>query len=110
MTLGEQLKAKDIDISKSVIFRQNQIERLFNAIENGQTKEARNLLESGIALNSINDFGETPLIAAAEANNEKLCKYLINNGADINAVDNDGQTALMKAAAANAKEILEFLI
>lgn len=52
------------------------------------------LLKRGADVNEIDDYGFTPLIEAAIANNENMAELLITHGAKVNEPDVTGGTAL----------------
>jgi len=52
------------------------------------------LIEYGANVNYENTYGNTPLMAACENNNEILVEYLVEHGAKIHKQNKYGQTAL----------------
>lgn len=69
-------------------------------------------LRNGIDINSVNSYGNTPLMCAIEMpqNNSAMVRFLIDQGANVNAVNDFGFTALMEAAQAGATEIVRWLL
>ena len=49
---------------------------------------------AGVAVNTKNNYNQTPLLCAVEENDFNLVSLLIDAGADLNAQDYNGQTAL----------------
>lgn len=60
-------------------------------------EEYKRLLEEGADFNSSNEFGITPLMAAAKKNNSKIVEFLAKHTNDINKEDNEGNSALYYA-------------
>jgi hypothetical protein len=56
------------------------------------------LLAAGAKVNTVDEYGETPLTLACDTGNETLIKELVEAGADVNATRWDGATALMIVA------------
>ena len=55
-------------------------------------------LEAGINVNSVDEFGKTPLMSAcSKEDNGEIVQLLLENGADANSVDSKGRTPLMFA-------------
>lgn len=69
---------------------------------NGYEKAAL-LVEKGAALDIANDKGETALMLAAGAGNEKLVKLLMEKGADAQKKNGAGETVMSYAARAGNK-------
>lgn len=57
------------------------------------------LMQEGCSalINAVNNRGETPLIRAAKANNQKAVRFLLDNGVERDIADKSGKTALMYA-------------
>ena len=73
-------------------------EKLYKAVDNGNLKQVKKLLEQGANPNShIGERYETPLIAAADSDDGQsieIMKILIKSGADVNARNRSYSTAL----------------
>ena len=63
------------------------------------------LITAGADVNTVNDYGSTPLTEAATAGDTAVIKRLLEAGADAKAPGKDGATALMLAGAAGAASI-----
>jgi ankyrin repeat protein len=71
---------------------------LFKAVANGNTELVKELLEKGAEVNSQNDWGQTPISAAAARDDQELFQLLYEKGADPNITDSDGWTAYQYVA------------
>lgn len=65
---------------------------LHNAAYNGDIKELKRLLASGIQINARNDKGNTSLVPAvigprSKSTKLKVIEFLMQNGIDVNAVN-----------------------
>lgn len=60
----------------------NQVERLFQAIESSDLEQVRQLLNSGVDPNSKNSSGHHPLVLAASLGNVNIVNELLMAGAD----------------------------
>jgi uncharacterized protein len=58
------------------------------------------LIDRGARLDAVNDKGETALMLAADAGNEKLVKLLVEKGADVNLKNGAGETVANYASRA----------
>jgi hypothetical protein len=56
------------------------------------------LLEKDVDINKVGEYGDTPLLVAAETGNTEIVKLLLEKDADINKTDNIGHTPLLVAA------------
>jgi ankyrin repeat protein len=83
---------------------------LHEAIKNGNTEAAINLINDGADIHAVNELGETPLHKAAPHVHTDVVNLLLDRGADINAVDRFGNTALHMAAAFGGTEVVNLLI
>ncbi|MCD6039675.1 MAG: hypothetical protein K0S27_1075 [Gammaproteobacteria bacterium] len=83
---------------------------LADAIIEGQLDQMRLLLQSGAPVNTLDEYGFTPLIEAAIANNKEMIASLIEHGADVNLQDATGGTALHWAAENNNIHIAKLLL
>ena len=58
---------------------------LHRACEKGNIEAVKQFLADGADVNAKNDFGSTPLIAAALEGHKEIAELLISEGADVNA-------------------------
>jgi len=65
-----------------------------SAYENGRLPILQVLIDNGADVNSKDDQGHTPLMAAAIKGRDEVMQYLITRGADFNAVDKNGVSVL----------------
>ena len=74
------------------------IEYMIDAIEEGEEKQVKLLLEMGANVNAKDPrSGNTPLIEASASKLPTIVKMLLAVGADVNVKNNKGNTALMEA-------------
>ena len=84
-------------------------EDLFKAIEMNDLPQAKNILHKDSQLiNTVNEFGYTPLIAAVKDGRNEIVDYFLDAGADINA--GKGYSALGMAIGHNNYETVRMLI
>ena len=82
----------------------------------GNAKEVRRLLSSGVNPNCVDDsrayasYGETPLHRAADRGNNEVVKILLEGGADPDATDSLAKTPLHKAIRSNNKGAVKLLL
>jgi len=67
-------------------------------------------VRSGVDLNMVDEYGFTPLIEAAVANNVDIAKIIVDQGADVNLRDMTGGTALHWAAENNNMTLAKMLL
>ena len=67
---------------------------IYDAANDGNIEAVKQHLADGADVNAKNDFGSTPLIAAALKGHKEIAELLISQGADVNAKNNRGQTPL----------------
>lgn len=77
---------------------QNKLDDVILAIQRGQN------------LNTIDEYGYTPLIQAAIHNHNRIASILLKQGVDTNAIDVSGQTALHWAIDNDNQALVELLI
>ncbi|KKP23819.1 MAG: hypothetical protein SZ59_C0003G0043 [candidate division TM6 bacterium GW2011_GWF2_28_16] len=58
---------------------------------------AKKAVNNGADINAIDQYGQTPLMFAAEDGLADVAEFLIKNGADVNFKNNEGETSLMLA-------------
>ncbi len=86
------------------------MQSLADAILEEQIDSIKTLLEHGTPANQIDEYGFTPLIEAAIADNHEIAKLLIQYGADTNQQDMLGSTALHWAAENNNLKLCQLLL
>ena len=89
------------------------------ACRNNRIDVIRILLDNGADPNSVDDFGQTPLIELMLMDTDQLnigrdvsaaIELLLERGADINAKDDDNETALMLAIMTKNKRAVDVLL
>ena len=96
---GCKRTSKKKSISKAKPIPKHTNERLFEAIDKGNTTLVTYMLDRGVDVNTTGGkYKMTLLINAAWRGNISLVKLLIRRGANVNAQDSGGQTALMYAS------------
>jgi hypothetical protein len=83
---------------------------LADEIINQHIPNIRAILQYGPDVNAIDEYGFTPLIEAAIANNIEIAVLLLNAGANPNVTDSTGGTALQWAAENNNSALAELLL
>ncbi len=83
---------------------------LANAILSENTQQIVHLLQSGIPVNAIDEYGFTPLIEAAIMNRTDIAELLIQYGAEVKLQDVLGNTALHWAAENNNRALATLLL
>lgn len=71
---------------------------LFQAIREDDSAAVQKLLTDGVELQSRNDAGDTPLMAAALYAGTGVVELLLKAGAQVNVTNEAGATALLRAA------------
>lgn len=85
--------------------------RGFVAVAGGEDFEAAKLyLEADFGIDSANEEGMTPLMAACRTSKYWMVSHLLSNGADINARDRAGATPLMHAIARKGNDSMVKLL
>ncbi len=74
---------------------------LADAIIDEQLDQVQALVHAGAPVNTLDEYGFTPLVEAAVADNIDIAKFLIDCGANVNLQDATGGTALHWAAENN---------
>ena len=81
--------------------------QLFEAVQDENLEEVKNLIEQGADVNAQNSTKSTPLMIAAFLNNKKIVKFLIDKGANTSMQNEDRYTALFYAKYNKNKNIQE---
>ena len=83
---------------------------MLRAAESADTSNLLLFLKAGMAADTRDERGWTPLMAASFQGNEAAAKMLIENGADPQARDRSGYVALHWAALKGALPVVELLV
>lgn len=83
---------------------------LADAIIDEQLEQVQAFLRAGTPVNTLDEYGFTPLVEAAIADNIDIIKLLIEYGADVNLPDATGGTALHWAAENNNIRLAKLLL
>jgi len=83
---------------------------IHEASVNGMTGQVMSLLDSGIAVDTLDVEGRTPLMYASYNGYTDLMRKLIGKGANVNLQDNYGRTALMMASSGPFGESVKLLL
>jgi ankyrin repeat protein len=67
------------------------------------------LVEAGLDVNALTDYGISPLMMNSESNHVNAARYLLDNGADLNLKGQDGKTAVYFAVEYNSNETIQLL-
>ncbi len=82
---------------------------LHQAAIDGDLEEVKQILKSGIQVNSKSKTGATALHWAAFKGQYDVALYLIKNGADVNALTNKGSTPLRLATTHKKTKLIRLL-
>ena len=83
---------------------------LLNAVESGNPKSVKALLENGADANSKKAFGRSALYLACEKGNEEIVQLLLKHKADVNTASRYGKTPLYIAAEEGYLAIVKLLV
>ncbi len=82
---------------------------LHDAAYRGNVEKVRELVSSGIPVDSLNSEGATPLHWAAFKGHEDVARILLNSGADVNARTKKGSTPLRLATTHKQERLIQLL-
>lgn len=88
----------------------HKITTLHDACLYGDVEKAEELIAAGHSVNTINNYGYTPLRLAIEHNNVAIVQLLINHKVDIRQTNEHGQDPLDLALTAKHRPIIHALI
>ena len=71
---------------------------LISASYKGHTEIVSLLLDRGVDVNMMNNYGDTAIVLASSEGHTEIVSLLLDRGADINIRDNGGETVLDRAA------------
>ena len=80
------------------------------AAETGDLRALELFHEAGIAVDALDEAGDTALMRAAATGKEEVIQVLLDAGADPHLISQAGRTALMNAAESGQAEVLELLL
>jgi len=83
--------------------------RIYSLCRHNKYREIESLLEKGAPVDATDEFGNTPLVIAAQNGYKRMTKLLLRHGADINAQNNRGNTPLHFSYAYGFKVLAEYL-
>lgn len=83
---------------------------LYHAVQSGDPKLVRLLIDHGARVDVADGYGETPLHRAAERANRVIVEMLLSHGALVDATDDEGRTPLHYAAKRKDRSIVELLL
>lgn len=86
-------------------------QEIFDAIKGGDLARVKVVVGTDSrALNSLNNYNQTPLIVALQERKTEIAEYLIASGADVNARDNAHAAPLSYAITGGLNNIAKMLI
>ena len=88
----------------------NKIKQFFQASEQGKLDELLTLIQSGVNVNTRDEYGYTALMWATISGHSACIHVLIEAGTDVNAHTNNGWTALILAAVYGHSACIHILI
>ena len=101
---------EDLALIDRELFEGELMDNFVNAVKDGDTVNAKNLIVINPVTVFIDKYGKTPLHYAVELSDISFAKFLIANGIDKNANDNKQITPLYLAVYLGDKQMVEFLI
>jgi len=84
-----------------------QFDNIWVACTDGNMNKVVAFLASGVDINAQDEYGFSPIHAAASYGHDDLIEYLISNGANVNLRDADGDTPLLVCENKTTFELLE---
>lgn len=94
---------------KKIIISKQESNLLCLSAVHGQLKEVKRLLSEGASIDIKDQYGNTPLHAAAWSGNVKGAKFLLQRGANVNVKNQFGFTPL-HSASYNGHVILIYML
>ncbi len=94
----------------NVCFAETPEKSICLAVDWGNIKVTRLLLEQGVDVNTVWDNGDSLLMTAVQKRNEPMTLFLLENGADVNVCNKDGIPLLLLAVSQENSKIIQYLI
>ncbi|MEP4079593.1 ankyrin repeat domain-containing protein [Haloferula sp.] len=85
-------------------------EAFFRASESDDIRAMKTMLESGLALDSVDKKSRTALHAAAGSGAMQSINFMLDRRMDVNVTDADGRTPLMEAVLRSTPETVRYLL
>ena len=101
---AEKIHKGHAEIAAKVAQLDEDVERMFLGIYEGDVNILREQLDKGVYVNAWNVAGATPLHAARD---KDIIELLISRGADVNAPDESGKTPMFYKEVEGAKVLVE---
>jgi ankyrin repeat protein len=86
------------------------INKIYKGCSNSYYETAKILFSNKADINTQDNSGQTPLMAALKNNKVQLVNFLLDNGADAKLVDKLSKTTLMYAIDGENKELIELIL
>ncbi len=83
--------------------------RIIDVVSIGATQDVKKLLEAGYDPNVADEFGNYPIIVAAERNDIDTFKILAEGGAKLSVINNDGHSALTWAQVNENNQMIQLI-
>lgn len=111
--LAKQAKAGDISMMEAFFSKEGKQKlsqtakdkALWTSVDKDQIKAVKFLLAQGADVNSVDEFGRTPLLIAANLVDLELTQLLLDSKAEIEQRDKGNKTALLVALEKNNPEV-----
>lgn len=84
--------------------------RIMDAIANGDIAWVNALIQAGMPVNSDDEHGRSPLVAASIAGGTTIVRALLAASAPVNQADGEGNTPLLAAIAAGNTAVIKVLL
>jgi len=105
-----QINKKNEPLLKVISIEYELLQNFFYAIEKNDIKKVKEIIDDGININAIDEYGSTALIAATRNCQYSIVKLLIDVGANVNIENYSRNTSLSLAIKKGQIEIVNLLI
>jgi ankyrin repeat protein len=83
---------------------------LFSSARSGDVRRARKTISAGVAVDTVDSTGRTPLCLASKYGRTEVMKLLLINGADVNHRDSEGRTPVYHAIYSRSNEAIRMVV